>query len=257
MKKYGFISLLVLILGASGYFLYPQFFPKESTPVLADETAETIKEVEITDEDNFPINYGVPINHKWEISFDGKLDPKSITEETVYVLDNDENHIELEVTLEDDGHSVVIEPPANGYAKGSYYEVHMANSLEYVDGDTVSKAYKMGFFVARDEVENVTFNNAIIPISEKAIISNKEKILVLQKAELKTELAKDDILKIPITHEVFEEEAIKIDEIKSSNGEVTITYSQPKFQELFEEIDIYNKILKFPLKRLKQNQVIA
>lgn len=239
MKNYIIIALVIVLL-ASSFFLYRQFNaqePQSSTNTTTEENK--MKEIEVDPADNFPIHYAVPTDKEWAYFFDEELAADSITEQSVFVLDEDENVTMTKVKLTDNNHTIVIDPPKDGYEKGGYYELHMADTLTYTDGDTVSTSYKMGFFVARDEIEDVIYNKELIPVDKAAIVSDKDNTLVLSKAALSVDLIEGNLLTVPTIHEVFDEKAIKIETVTDADGELTISYSQPTFQEMFEKIDIY------------------
>ncbi|WP_313799279.1 beta-propeller domain-containing protein [Cytobacillus sp.] len=59
-------------------------------------------------------------NKLWKIHFSEKLDPSSINERTVFVLNQEGEKQKTPVSLSDDQKTIVIEPPVNGYDFKSY-----------------------------------------------------------------------------------------------------------------------------------------
>lgn len=59
-------------------------------------------------------------NKQWKIHFSEKLDPSSISEHTVYVLNQKGERQKATVSLSEDQKTILIEPPENGYRVSSY-----------------------------------------------------------------------------------------------------------------------------------------
>ena len=234
-----FASILLLV--TLGYFGYQYFYKSDGDK--AKETLAKSKELKsekITAEGNFPVYYDMPVDKEWQISFDEPLAPPSVTKDTVYVIDEAGKVVAAVVSLTNNNQTVSIKAPQDGYSKGKYYELYMTDTIAYTDQETVSRSFKLGFFIARDKVKNIVFNKKMVSIEAKTIISDKKNVLVLEKNEESEELKEKDILKIPSNHDIYEEKAIKIIETNVENDEVHITYEQPKFMEIVQKVDIYD-----------------
>ncbi len=236
-RKLPRLILLIITIGVVGFAGY-QIFMKGEKPA-ATEAMKKEKTQGITEDDVFPVHYDVPTDKSWTISFDEPLDPNTITEQNVFVNDEDGKTAAVKVSLNNENDSVFIEAPEGGYSKGGYYELHMTDKVGYAAGGTVSKSFKMGFLIARDKVTDIVFNKEIIAVKKEAIESDEKPVLVLNKENAPVELEKGDILKIPSDHEVFEEKAVKITEIDENIKNITIQYTEPSFQELFEKFNLY------------------
>ncbi|WP_057765252.1 beta-propeller domain-containing protein [Cytobacillus praedii] len=59
-------------------------------------------------------------NKQWKIHFSEKLNPSSISEHTVYVLNQKGERQKATVSLSEDQKTILIEPPENGYRFSSY-----------------------------------------------------------------------------------------------------------------------------------------
>lgn len=267
MKRKGAIGLIiVLILSVGGYFAYNHFFKEEAMPVVANvsEEKKVVETYETSPDDNFPIHYDIPVDKEWVISFDEELAADTVNGNSVYVLDKDGNKVGVEVSLTDENHSVSVKPASGGYTKGEYYELFMEDTIGYTDGDTVSKTFKMGYFIARDEVLDIVMNKEIITFDETAIVSDSDNILVIDKKQVKEDLVVGDILKVPTDHEVFEEKAIKVLAVSEKRKEVIVQYEQPKFTELFEKFDMYknidltgNGVIFVPAEGVEMNEIAS
>ena len=116
MRKYGFVLLMAL-----GIFLYFYFTPftkdekraaEEGTGVLAE--TETIN---VDSETLIPLKTGIPLDYEWEFTFDDELDHETINDENIYILDENEEKVSVELQLEDKNKKVKIIAPADLYEK--------------------------------------------------------------------------------------------------------------------------------------------
>lgn len=202
----------------------------------AFQPIEMKQEVEEMDgeENEFPIEMDVPIDKVWEFSFYKEISPEGLTDEHVFVLNEEQTKVDVEIALMNQNKTIQISPPKGGYNEGSYYEIHFSNQIGYVDGDLVETPFGMTFTTDREEVEEIVTNNNIITVEQKDILS-----LSNQEVEISKDAKKDfkvgDIL---ILQTDLEGTAVKVSGIKEDNSSYFLTIEVPEFFELFERINI-------------------
>ncbi|KQL19607.1 beta-propeller domain-containing protein [Cytobacillus solani] len=95
-------------------------------------------------------------NKLWKIHFSEKLDPSSINNHTVFVLNQKGEKQKTVVSLSDDDKTILIEPPENGYDFTSYTlqlskEIHSIMGRKIVTGITQSFTVKESLPIAESK----------------------------------------------------------------------------------------------------------
>ncbi|MFP3726962.1 Ig-like domain-containing protein [Priestia filamentosa] len=242
MKKFLVFILTIVVLGGGGYYAYKHFFqdepqvataePKEEPTLQADEQKKVDKE------DIIPTEQGVPTNKVWEFSFDRELDAGTVNDTNITIVDSKGKKASIQTELISGNKILKINPPSEGYKKGTTYKLHIENGISYKQGEPVSKPYDLVFITERDKVEKITYNPNLIKVKEDQIeVLNDNEIKV--NKDVKKDLKVGDILIIPSdTNE--DGKALKVKKVKTNLNSYTATVVKPSFPELFEELNIYN-----------------
>lgn len=111
----------------------------------------------------------VPINKKWVITFNKKLNEDSINNYTVYV-ENGGSKVDTELVVLESGESLKLLPPIGGYDSGVTYEIHITKGVKTLDGQYLEQPIIKTFTVENDEVRN-PFNLIVQPtLSERKLL---------------------------------------------------------------------------------------
>lgn len=74
-------------------------------------------------------------NKIWKINFSEKIDPKTVNEKTVYVLNSNEERQKVRLSLNEDNTAILVEPPENGYDLNSKtYTLHFSKDIKSTFG---------------------------------------------------------------------------------------------------------------------------
>ncbi|WP_010200156.1 hypothetical protein [Bacillus sp. m3-13] len=238
MKKIVLWLLIIAGICGAGYGGYSLFLSdKTAANSLIEKNVESIDPDKIID-----TKFDVPIDHVWKISFGDELESDTVTKKNVRVLDEDGGELDVPVVLNDSLKTIEISPPSGNYKKGTYYELHISSEVAYTDGFQVSKPFVMAFVTARDEVEEASFNEALIYIEETDVVEVGETVITLKNNEDTALLGEEDIILIPKEELIAGyHQAYKIVSSKVENDSIVLTVELPAFHELFESIDIYKE----------------
>ncbi|MFC4323422.1 beta-propeller domain-containing protein [Litchfieldia salsa] len=87
-------------------------------------------------------------NKKWEIEFSRKLNPKSITSDSIFIVNHKGDKQNVKLALSEDGKTITMEPPEEGFdPNASYYTLHIKKSLKANNGHSLKSAKKQTFIV--------------------------------------------------------------------------------------------------------------
>lgn len=87
-------------------------------------------------------------NKIWMIQFTNKLDPTSINEKTVYVLNENGEKENVAITLNEDKTAIIIIPPEDGYnTHNPNYTLYVTNEVKSNLGRNLAKVEKISFTV--------------------------------------------------------------------------------------------------------------
>jgi hypothetical protein len=234
MKKILILVLTLLVLGGAGYFIFGKSQKAEEASAASITEAETKTVETLNTEEATEVQTDIPLDKVWEYEFEPALDESSLTDETIYIVDEDEKNIKISYELADDGGSLLIHPPSGGYKKGTRYELHITDALKKVTGENVSHSYEMDFITIRDEVEKGKLKSAIKQLKEDQFEIIGENILEIDK---EVKIKKDDIIIIP-TVDYPDGQALKITKTESDMGSYTVHVKEPEFDEIYEDLDL-------------------
>lgn len=87
-------------------------------------------------------------NHHFTITFNQKVDPRSVNTHTIYVLDENGRRVEgKEPKVSNDGYKVIVEAPASGYSYGSSYILVVAKDVVSEKQQPLNKEIRMNFTI--------------------------------------------------------------------------------------------------------------
>lgn len=235
MKKIIILFLALLIIGGGGFFAFEKWGKTKAETAGLVINDKKVKKETIDTKDEVEVLSEIPVDYVWEYQFKPALDPESLSEENVYVLDEQKEHVQVKVELSEDGETLSISPPKDAYAKGTRYGIHMKKDIKKVTGDTVSKDYEMQFITLRDEVEEGELNPDIKKLKKDEVEVTGENLLKINKD---VKIAKDDIIIIP-SEEYPEGQALKITTVDSNMSGHTVHVEEPSFDEIYENLNLY------------------
>lgn len=93
-----------------------------------------------------PEKTNVPMNKGWKITFNLKLNPKTVSGEQIYIKDSNNNTIYSVVQVGEDGKSVLISPLEN-YNYGQKYYLYIEDQIESETGAKLKKPVRMKFSI--------------------------------------------------------------------------------------------------------------
>ncbi|MBT2688761.1 beta-propeller domain-containing protein [Bacillus sp. ISL-47] len=87
-------------------------------------------------------------NKVWEVEFSKELDARSVNSQTVYVLDQVGKKQNVNVSLDEDKRTVLIEPPKNGYQVNSpHYSLVLKKGIKAESGRRLNRSIEAAFTV--------------------------------------------------------------------------------------------------------------
>ena len=107
--------------------------------VIDDTISETYKEWES--------KWNIPVDKDWTIQFNDKLDEKTITSENIYVQSHQTKLDGPEISLNEDGKSITVTAPENGYTKGEKYVLYIEKGIASATGKALNTPVKFEFTI--------------------------------------------------------------------------------------------------------------
>lgn len=93
---------------------------------------------------------GVAPSKEWTVKFNMPLDPSSVNNQTIYVVDEWGYPVDVELTLGEDSCNVVIKP-VTPYREGHKYELIISKELRGASGEALKQPMRMRFSIASQE----------------------------------------------------------------------------------------------------------
>lgn len=120
---------------------------------LPNGSAEEIKAVELFNVDDafelVEIDTPVPINKTWTITFNYELNPETITNESLFVLDSKGNKL-TNFIVNDGRKNVTILPPTDNYATDETYVIYITPLVTSKSGKSLNTGYQIPFSVTME-----------------------------------------------------------------------------------------------------------
>jgi len=244
MRKW-LIALFIFVLLIIGYLGFQHGFrtasPADNKVANAEDENKIEKKEKVKNNDH--VVQKVELDKGWDYSFDKEIDPSSLNNKTVSVIENDGQSVPVDVSLQQLDKTIHIAPPSGGYKKGTIYHLTMTKGIAYKDGSHVSKKHTLTFVTKRDKVVDGKLNPNITKVETSSIQSFDGKTLKIDKSA-KKDLKAGDILVLP-SEEEKEGQAVKVVKVTSHFTSYEAEVTTPHFSELFEKLDVYGS---FPIK---------
>ncbi|UFJ40078.1 S8 family serine peptidase [Brevibacillus humidisoli] len=106
--------------------------------------------VAVADADNYlewPSQTNVSASKTWTIRFNDEVDPDSVTNETVYVVDETGQVLDQTVTIGADNKSIIVEEPAGGFLNGQRYDLIITDRVVSRSGEKLKQSIRMTFTI--------------------------------------------------------------------------------------------------------------
>lgn len=138
MKKRIIALTTFIILGVGGLIGFNQIL-NEKQQTSAEVSQENIISASMTQSD-------LPLNHEWKIYYDKGLNQDLINEQSIYVIDDNNNKVPVTVTVED-SNTLLIQPPNGGYLQGKSYDLYLDRDLdlEHTGNKALPNQYRIHF----------------------------------------------------------------------------------------------------------------
>ncbi|GAB6458043.1 hypothetical protein bcgnr5390_61590 [Bacillus luti] len=237
MKKGIIVLIGLLIASIIAYFIY-QSKEKPTNTITKEEVVTKPKPMENVEKLGTPIKPNIEPDHVWRFPFKEAIDKKTI-ENKVYILNEEKQKVQVSVEVNDK--EILVRPPQEGYGKDKTYELFVDKEIKQVDGKNIEPIH-FTFITKRDEVANVKYSEDIIKIKHAEVKSVNGDVLVLNNTRLKDKIKKDSLIAVEINDSDKSEAARKVVSVKENNKEIEIDTTTPKFEELFEELDLYKEV---------------
>ncbi len=89
----------------------------------------------------------VPPTKEWTVKFNMPLDPSSVNNQTIYVVDEWGYPVDVEVSCGEDSKSAIVKPLVP-YRKGSVYELIISSKVRAASGASLKQPLRMRFSIA-------------------------------------------------------------------------------------------------------------
>lgn len=222
----GFSILLVLLL----------FFVSIGDMVFADELP-----VEKT---QWQSMYKVPSDKVFTIRFSEEIDVDRMTLDNVTVTDEQGNQALIDVRKGDRADELKVYPPLSGYYSKRSYLLRI-DDMWSKSGKRLRRPVEMNFTVADKEPirSEIRFQDSVQALDQKVETSqvDGQVVMDLQTAE-KQQIAPGKIIVQEATAENPFGFVGKVEKVRHENGKAIIETSIPKYEEVYENIDISGSI---------------
>lgn len=98
---------------------------------------------------SFPAKKDVAPDKVWTVEFNTAIDPKTIHSEDIYVVTVDGKQLFTPSYVQEDGRSITVLPPPDGYESGQTYTLFIKKQVQSANGRSLKAGYKMTFTVQR------------------------------------------------------------------------------------------------------------
>ncbi|EWG10169.1 beta-propeller domain-containing protein [Cytobacillus firmus] len=124
---FGGITLILIILASFSFF----------------NRLKIVSTLAGTDEELIVLN-----NKVWEITFSKELNPESVNNTSVYILNEDGEKEQVRISLENNNKSIEIQPPEEGYSLHSpHYTLVLTDDIKTKRGQNLNQSVKTAFKV--------------------------------------------------------------------------------------------------------------
>ena len=235
------IGLVVaLALGLGYWLLWPdREAPAAGKPKKAEYEFST-EEVEEVKEKFSRHEFGTAPDKEWVLEFDEELDETALPNNAVAVT-HMETQKKIEIEVKAAGNQLILSPPKGGYEEGGHYSLSVEKGLPLVNGKKTPSPVTIAFGITRKDEDLVKPNPGLIQLPAGTLQRQDDKTLTLKKTDATKKLQVDDII-ILEGKTRYDGVAYKVMESDVNLNSVSLTVTEPAFDELFEEIDVYKTI---------------
>lgn len=116
----------------------------------------------------------VPTFKDWTIHFSESMDPKTFTEETVIVTNNQGERIPTELEWNDSYTILTLFAPENGYTVDKSYDITITSDVKTADGDKLAKPLQHAF-TAVTQLPNIKDQKQLLTLLKERTTQQNEK----------------------------------------------------------------------------------
>ncbi|WP_446898241.1 glucosaminidase domain-containing protein [Clostridium sp. LBM24168] len=141
-------------------------------------------------------------NKEWKVKFNKTLDPKTVNNSSIIVLDSDKNEkIPVSVTLGQDKQTVFISPKTSGYDPGKKYTLVIDKNIKSSSQTSMADSVKMDFEIARTYSNGTSYSGLpsidSIEFQYLPLLSSQKQVFMLnsnngQSVQYRIFVAKDN-----------------------------------------------------------------
>ncbi|BCC10505.1 hypothetical protein [Bacillus cereus] len=226
------LSLISLLLIGGGIWFYFSYH-KKGEQVVNKPVFKEVKEFPFKPtEEKVNIQANLPSNHTFQF-----LIPEGISEEeipTQLVKDENGNNVKTEINIQ--GQTLFVNAPDKGYKKGGFYEFRLPKTM--IEGKEL-KEERFNFTIKRDNTSNIVETKNAVHIKRADVKKESTDEIQLQK-NIGKKISKGHILFLAQNNK--DELAYKVESVQEENDYVAAKVSKPKFDELFEILDVADEV---------------
>lgn len=204
---------------------------------------------------NWESKEDVPINKSWTVYFNQSLDSDSINLNNVYIVDSNNNRVDISFTLSNEGKELIIGAPPTNYIPLESYTLYITENILSKNQKALKAPIKMEFTVGEDKIEE---SKPLVPregSKNEVVYQDNVKRLTEQQSQSmnvmdeNTITANDDyslkigdVLVLPPSEEYPFGLAKKIISIDKTSDQFTFKTEEPTVDEIMHNIDISQRI---------------
>ncbi|MBZ9686215.1 L,D-transpeptidase family protein [Clostridium estertheticum] len=113
----------------------------------------------------------------WSINFNDSVLLDEISKESIYILDDMEKKVDITLELSNDGKTILVKPPKQGYEPGKNYVLQINNQIHNAAGETIIGPISFKFTIERP-VYIVKVNNINLSVKQGQAFTLQEKVTV-------------------------------------------------------------------------------
>ena len=164
----------------------------------------------------------VPSNYHFKIVREGSGDV------TVYDLDGNP----VDTGIIDNNREIEVKPPSNGYESGEVYTIDISEVGTFSDED-LAPAKRVMFVIKRKNATNIEYTDRVKDLQDKNA-EIKSNSIVLDGSNYQA----GDIVLVDTDDDGIQE-IYKLDRVKQTQDKTISTYTEPRAEEVYKEIDIF------------------
>lgn len=196
----------------------------------------------------------VPINKEWTVTLSSYIDSTTLNDESVYVLDSENNKVATSLTIGKADNEILIKPPKEGYSPGRVYTIHITNKLKDYQSHPLKKTIRKSFQIEQEETASASLKNNVIKIPSEEILNSdsnhtntintsgeKAEDIVLSSTNQR-DLKVGDVLLLNEDDNNGDQQARKIEKIIEIDGMLTAETSIPYLEEVASSLNVNQSI---------------